>query len=234
MTEKRFNDEEVALILRRALEADARSPEGGLTLAQLKEIGAEVGIPAAQVESAALAVQSQRGAAAGKPGWGSVSTRYDVDVPGEIDARHHAHLLRAIRSAMGRQGIATEEFGGLSWKAQDPFGGRYITVRSEDGRTHVEALGNFRDGALVGGAAGGTIGLAVGAMVLKSVGGMAAVGLLGPVGLVAGATLPAYLVYRRLFVREDAALREAVAAVTAQVEAAAGESGRLEEPDGEE
>jgi hypothetical protein len=36
---------------------------------------------------------------------------------------------------------------------------------------------------------------------------------------VAGATLPAYLIYRRLFVREDAALRQAVAEVSAQVEA---------------
>lgn len=217
MTEKRFNDEEVSLILRRALEADAGRAEGGLTLTQLKEIGAEVGIPAAQLESAALAVQAERGVGSGKPGWSRLSTRYDVEVPGEVDSHHHAHLLRAIRGAMGRQGVAKEEFGGLTWKAQDPFGGRYITVRSENGRTRVEALGNFRDGAMVGAGAGGTIGLAVGAMVLKSVGGLAAVGLVGPVALVAGATLPAYLIYRRLFVREDAALREAVTEISAQV-----------------
>jgi hypothetical protein len=221
MTEKRFNDEEVSLILRRALEADAGRAEGGLTLSQLKEIAAEVGVPAAEVESAALAVQAERSVGAGKPGRMRVTARYEVEVPGEVDSRHHAHLLRAIRAATGRQGVATEEFGGLTWKAQDPFGGRYITVRSENGRTRVEALGNFRDGAMLGAGAAGTLGLAVGAVVLKSLGGLAAVGLLGPVGLVAGATLPAYLIYRRLFVREDAALRDAVAGISAQVGAAA-------------
>lgn len=230
MTEKRFNDEEVSLILRRALEADAGRAEGGLTLTQLKEIAAEVGIPADQVESAALAVQAERGVGAGKPGWARMSTRYDVDVPGEVDSHHHAHLLRAIRTAMGRQGVAKEEFGGLTWKAQDPFGGRYITVRSENGRTQVEALGNFRDGALVGAGAGGTIGLAVGAMVLKSVGGMAAVGLVGPVALVAGATLPAYLIYRHLFAREDATLRGAVAEISKQIEAGSAQTGQLDDP----
>jgi len=235
MTEKRFNDEEVSLILRRALEADAGRAEGGLTLAQLKEIGAEVGIPAARVESAALAVHAERGVGARKPGLARLTTRYELEVPGEVDARHHAHLLRVIRSAMGRQGIASEEFGGLSWKARDPFGGRYINVRSEDGRTRVEALGNFRDGAVVGAGAGGTIGLAVGAMVLKSLGGMTAVGLLGPVGLVAGATIPAFLIYRRMFVREDAALREAVTEIAAQMAPGAtvpgqlGDSGKREE-----
>jgi len=70
-------------------------------------------------------------------------------------------------------------------------------------------------------------------MVLKSVGGMTAVGLLGPVGLVAAATVPAYLVYRRLFAREDASLREAVAALTAEVETRSAEGERGEEAVGE-
>ncbi|HSG09734.1 MAG TPA: hypothetical protein VLA36_15335 [Longimicrobiales bacterium] len=234
MTEKRFNDEEVSLILRRALEADAGRAEGGLTLGQLKEIAAEVGIPAAHVESAALALQAERGVRAGKPGLARVATRYDVEVPGEVERRHHAHMLRVIRGAMGRQGVAQEEFGGLTWKARDPLGGRYITVRSENGRTRIEALGNFRDGAMVGAGAGGTIGLAVGAMVLKSVGGLAAVGVLGPVGLVAAATLPAYLIYRRMFVREDTALREAVTALAAQVEAGAAQRDPEDKPTKEE
>jgi hypothetical protein len=234
MTEKRFTDEEVSLILRRALEADARSPEGGLTLSQLKEIGAEVGIPAAQVESAALAVQAEHGVAAGSPGLGRVSTRYDVEVPGVVGPERHGEMLRVIRSAMGRQGIATEEFGALEWKARDAFGGRYLTMRSEHGRTRVEALGNFRDGAIVTAGAGGTMGLMVGALVLKAAGGMAAVGLLGPVGLIAGATLPAYALYRRWFVKEDAALRDAVARLTAQVEGAQAPGEAQQEPPGEE
>jgi hypothetical protein len=220
MTEKRYNDEEVALILRRALEADEGRPEGGLTLVQLKEIAAEVGIPAHEVETAALAVQAERGVAAPSSGFGRTALRYEVEIPGELGPERRGDVLRAIRSAMGRQGIASEEFGGLSWTARDAFGGRYVTVRSENGRTRVEALGNFRDGAAVTAGAAGTVGLMVSGLVLKTLGGLGAVGLLGPAGLVIGATIPAYALYRRWFAKEDAALREAVANVAAEVDAA--------------
>ena len=99
MTEDRFNDEEVSLILRRALEADDGAPRG----------------------------------------------------------RPHVDPAR-----------------GLEWKAQDVFGGRYLSVRSENGRTRVEALGNFRDGAFVSADVGGTAGLALAAVALKTAVGLTA------------------------------------------------------------
>ena len=62
MTERRYNEAEVAAIFERATEAEAPqsgprqvSPGEGMTLAQLQEIGQEVGIPA---ESIALAAQT--------------------------------------------------------------------------------------------------------------------------------------------------------------------------------
>ena len=220
MTEKRFNDEEVSLILSRALEADPDRTDAGLTLAQLKEIAVEVGVDPTRIEAAALTVQADRRAGDPHRTGARTSTRYEVDVEGEVNQERYADLLRIIRGAMGRQGIVTEEFGGLTWQAQDFFGGRYVTVRSEDGRTHVEALGNFRDGALVSGSAGGTAGLAVTAVVLKALGGVAAVGVVAPVLLIAGAALPAWAFFRRGFRKEDAALRKAVAEIAARVEEA--------------
>jgi hypothetical protein len=217
MTEKRFNDEEVSLILSRALEADPGRADSGLTLAQLKEIAVEVGVDPSRIESAALTVQADRMAADPRRSGARTSTRYEVDVEGEIDRERYADLLRIIRAHMGRQGVVTEEFGGMTWKARDYFGGRYVTVTSEGGRTHVEALGNFRDGALVTGSAGGTIGLAVAAVVLKSLSGVAAIGAVGPAVLIAGAAIPAWAFFRRGFRKEDAALRQAVAEIAARV-----------------
>jgi len=218
MTDTRFNDEEVSLILRRALEADTSASDGGLTLSQLREIAAEVGIDPAQIDSAALAVQSNRIQGRQSRIGVRTSTRYDVEVDGEVDRERYADLLRVIRGAMGRQGVVSEEFGGLEWRAQDAFGGRYVTVRSEKGRTRVEALGNFRDGALVSAGAGGTAGLAASALLMKAtVGGMAALGVLGPVALAVGAAAPAYALYRHWFRKEDAALRRTVAEIAVQV-----------------
>ncbi len=60
MTERRFNESEVAAIFERAAETPRGGPGGaapseGMTLAELQDIGREVGIPA---ESIALAAQS--------------------------------------------------------------------------------------------------------------------------------------------------------------------------------
>jgi hypothetical protein len=227
MTEKRFNDEEVSLILSRAMEADPERSDAGLTLAQLKEIAVEVGVDPTRIESAALTVQTDRMAGGPHGRRARTSTRYEVDVVGEVDEARYADLLRIIRGRMGRQGVVTEEFGGMTWRARDYFGGRYVTVTSEGGRTHVEALGNFRDGALVTGSAGGTIGLAIAAVVLKSLSGVAAIGAVGPAVLIAGAAIPAWAFFRRGFRKEDAALRQAVAEIAARVEEAGQEQRSL-------
>jgi len=218
MTEKRFDDEQVSLILRRAMEGDAGRTDAGLTLQQLKEIAAEVGIDPARVEAAALAVQAEQ--AVGERRGLRVSARYDVQVDGELPPQKRAEVIRLIRSAMRRQGIVTDEVGGgIGWRARDAFGGRYVTIHSEGGRTRIEALGNFRDGALTVSAGGGALGMATTAIVLKAFGGVAALGLAGPLAVVAGAAIPAWALYRRWFAREDAALRRAVADIAARVDA---------------
>lgn len=61
MTERRFNDTEIAAILERASQADATSPRlldsnEGLTLAQLQEIGREAGISPEAIRDAAHVV----------------------------------------------------------------------------------------------------------------------------------------------------------------------------------
>lgn len=217
MTEERFDDQEVSLILRRALEADEARDGRGLTLAELKEIAAEVGISPDQVETAALSVQAERRVPRG--GRIRTTSRYEVSVNGEIRPESRPELLRAIRRALGRHGIVTDEMGGLQWQARDYFGGRYVTVHSEEGRTRVEALGNFRDGAFVSAGGGGTLGMAAVALAAKfTVGGLSALGAVGLPILAAGVALPAWAFYRHTFAREDRALRQAVADIAARVE----------------
>lgn len=62
MTERRYNQEEVEAIFQRAAEAQPaapllRNPDEGMTLAQLQEIGREVGITPEQVRAAANSLQ---------------------------------------------------------------------------------------------------------------------------------------------------------------------------------
>lgn len=57
---RRYDEQEVAEILRRATEAEEAAPPiasgTGLTLAEIQEVGGEVGIPAARIEHAALSL----------------------------------------------------------------------------------------------------------------------------------------------------------------------------------
>ena len=62
MTERRYNQEEVEAIFQRATEAQQsvpllRRPDEGMTLAQLQDIGREVGISADQISAAASSLQ---------------------------------------------------------------------------------------------------------------------------------------------------------------------------------
>ncbi len=216
MTERRYSDDEVALILREATEAPATSPVAGrapdgITLDQLKEIAREVGIDPGAVESAAraLAVRpapARRGGLIGATTTPSSETVIAARIPDE----KMGEVVAIIRRAMGRQGIVGHELGSLEWRARDALGGRYVSIRPTERGTRVRAFGNFRDGALSVFLGGGVGGGAVLGAVLKSTPLAAALGIgVLPVAA-AGALLTTRFLWRRLGEREARALQRVV------------------------
>lgn len=180
MTDRRFTDEEVALILREASEVqEGGRPggvEGGLTLSQLKEIAVEVGLDPKNIEMAASRLAAYRNPAAVPVLGTPVAPQFQRDVPGELSREDFAELLSTIRTVLGRRGITAVELNALEWKAQDYFGGRYVSVVPGNGKTRVRVFGNFRDGMM-------TVGLVGGMAVTTLVAGvLAALGLQDVVG----------------------------------------------------
>jgi hypothetical protein len=214
MSERRYSDDEVALILRKATETAASTAPGrdadGLTLEDLKGIGREVGIDAAAIEAAARHVAVSRVQATGGFFGVSATPRYEATVSGEIPLEKLSEAVAAVRRAMGRQGVARAEFGGLEWQARDMFGGRYVSLQPSGGRTHVRVFGNFRDAAFLsatlGGIPIGAVSAAIVGSTLKVLGlsALLGVGTL-PVGVVAGVA-GARLLWKRLVSRETRAL----------------------------
>ena len=168
MSERRFTDEEVALILREASEVQEQgrgtSAAGGLTLPQLKEIAAEVGLDPAHIEAAALRIERRRPAAP-SPVLGTPATpEFTRDLPGELSQEDFAELVTTIRRVLGRRGITEAQLGALEWRAQDAVGGRYVSVLPRGGRTRIHVFANFRDAlfsVFVGGGAAVLAGVAV-------------------------------------------------------------------------
>jgi hypothetical protein len=219
MTERRFNENEVALILRKATETSAPAVPGGavdgLTLEDLKGIGREVGIDPGAIEAAARHVAVTRLQGTGGFFGVSATPSYETTLPGEIPPERLAEAVAAVRRAMGRQGVLHAEFGGLEWQARDALGGRYVSLQPSGGRTRIRVFGNFRDGAFLSAALGGLpVGFGSVALVgvtLKALGLSAVLGVgTLPAGIVAGVAA-ARMLWRRLARRETRALERTAA-----------------------
>ena len=206
MTERRYNEDEVALILRKAVDAgadDRATATGkGMSLSELKEIGIEVGIDAAHIEDAARTLERRDD----RPITGSVlrlptTVQLDRVVPVRLVPENLPQLLDAIRSEFARQGIVEEVLGGIEWRARSGMGGRYVSIRPEGDQVRIRVLGNYRDGMM-----GMTLG--AGPVVATGVGALAAsLGAAGalvilPIAL-AGGALATIAPWRYLFAREE-------------------------------
>ena len=206
MTERRYDDEQVALILRRA--ADDTSAQGdqgrGLTLTDLKEIGSEAGIDPARIEAAATSLAHLRDGPPEASFTGFPPTiQFEQVIPVRLEAEVLPQLLDIIRNQTSRQGIVTEVLGGFEWKARSTMGGRYVSIRSEGDATRVRVLGNYRDGLLTMALGPGPL-LAIG-------GGLGAAALAATPLVVVPAVLAAWgslaLPWRALFKREAKSLQ---------------------------
>lgn len=209
MTGRRYDDEEVAMILHRAAEAAAggreRGRAAGLSLAELKEIGTEAGIGASRIEEAAKAMEMRSADSPAATSMGFPPTvQLERVVPVRLNPDNLPQLLDLIRDEFARQGIVQEVLGGFEWRASSIMGGRYVSIRAEGESTGIRALGNYRDGLL-------TFALGPGP-ILGVCGGLLAAALAGPnpfvvapAGLLAWAS--ALVPWRVLFGRENNSLR---------------------------
>jgi hypothetical protein len=236
MSERRYSDDEVALILRKATEAGAPSggsrDRDGVTLEELKEIGGEVGIEPAAIDAAARHVAMVRIQEKGGLLGASLTPGYEVTVPGRTSPEKLRDAVAVIRRAMGRQGIVHAEFEGLEWQARDMLGGRYVSLQPGADGTHVRVFGNFRDGAfltaVLAGVPGGAVASAIVGSALKALGlGVPLGWAVLPVGIAAG-VLGARFLLKRLISRESRALETAASELEWTLKGSAGA-----DPDGE-
>jgi len=152
VTERRYNEDEVALILRNAVDAGTEdvpaAASKGLSLSELKEIGAEVGIDAARLEAAATALDRRDVAQTGTVLRIPATMQLERVVGVRLEKDQLPRLLDVIRQELARQGIVEEVLGGFEWKARGGMGGRYVSIRPEGEQTRIRVLGNFRDSVM--------------------------------------------------------------------------------------
>jgi hypothetical protein len=155
--ERRFSDQEMALILRRASEIQGRSGgdtgsgQEGLTLEEIQAIAREVGMDATAVGQAAreLMVRPEPRPPLVKLLAGAPSRRSaHVTLEGELAQGDLQRLVEEVRRAVGQRGEVEELLGGLEWHTVGEVSQLSVTASPRDGQTHVHVLAD-RSGSRV-------------------------------------------------------------------------------------
>ncbi len=150
--ERKFTDREVREILKKAVErapSRALAKSDGLSLAELKAIGEEVGIDPARLEDAARAVTVGGGTRANRILGGPTVLNFERKVDREFDPEDTHEILSLIRRTMGQQGEITEVHGALEWSAKGELGERYVTLSPRDGTTAIHGSSNLSNAAIL-------------------------------------------------------------------------------------
>ena len=184
--ERRYTEEDLALILNRAAELqDGAAPSTPrYTLAEIQEIAAGAGIAPNHVASVAASLgieRAQRDDAAQASRW---RFHFDESIEGEISDDTVAELFEIARRELGLHGSISEALGAIEWKATDQFGSSFVTIARRGGRTTISVLLARTDAAALTGILGGT-GAVLGSVILGAV-LAGAVGVAAPIAAVAG------------------------------------------------
>ena len=171
---RRYSDDEVSEILKHATDLQAeespqRHSEGtGMTLAEIQEIAAEVGIDPRHLQQAAARIDRPKTAGFwAKVAGGPAVVSVERVVPGELSEADFARIVPEIQRVSLGHGNATLVGSTLTWSSETTQRQRtaQVTVASQDGETLIraeESLHGMMGGLFGGLVGGGGVGLGVG------------------------------------------------------------------------
>lgn len=179
--DRKFNDEEVALIIKRAAElqqtqAVESEPSNALTLTEVEQIAREAGIDPKLIRQAAHGLDRPSETSRPSP-WVGAPTHlvFERVVDGELSVDDYEPLINEIRRTMSDNGIPSVLGRTLAWTSSYQGGrrrnsGRMVNVNivSRSGATTIRVEEELRNvaggvfGGLVGGGGGGTTGISIG------------------------------------------------------------------------
>ena len=151
MTERRFSDKEVALVLRRAIELEETSPSSdlpaarGLTLRELQDVAREAGIDTSLV-TRAVAELSERPDREPFSVFGPSTVKKEVRViPGEASREDMGELMRVVDAEVSAQGTVVEALGAVRWTGNGRFLNTQVSVEPGEGETFLRVEERYSD-----------------------------------------------------------------------------------------
>ena len=155
--ERRYTEEELALILNRAAErqegVQASAPR--YTLADIEEIAAGAGIARDHVASVALSLRDRPAPSGGGVLGAPLRFRFDHSIDGELSDDAVADLLELARRELGVQGEVVHALGAVEWMAEEGGGWTHVNIVRRGGRTSIGILATREEAAGVAWTVGG-------------------------------------------------------------------------------
>ncbi len=141
--ERRYSDQEFALILREASElkkvhSERRGSRDGLTLSEMQEIAREAGIDPDLVARAAALAPEHKPSLAARIFGGPAKYRMVGRVPGEVPEEEMGRIVETIREVLRHQGVANKVLDTLEWKTVGETSAVCVNVSARDGETRLE------------------------------------------------------------------------------------------------
>lgn len=142
---RRFSEDEMALILKRAATLQAaRDERSSHSLEEIQAIGAQVGIDPALIAHVAGApdLATRRSRSSLLP---ASATSEERRIEGCVTTADYGRVLEAIRRVVGTQGRAQQVFDSLEWRTGSDRDALWyaVTVTGRADATHVRVEGDF-------------------------------------------------------------------------------------------
>lgn len=150
MNDERFSEKEVALVIRRAADIDARgaSASTGMTVEDIESIATEAGIGVESVRQALAEIGGQ-GDRPKSLLHAPLSQRASGQIPRALSREQLQALVQAIEDETGRPGTVSEALGTVRWTAADGRGRVTTQVSLSAGRAETRIAVHERIGDAV-------------------------------------------------------------------------------------
>lgn len=201
---RRYNEREVALILKRAAERENELPQAremGYSLAELEEIAAQAGISPASIRAVARDLDHSVAPLSQAAGFLGAPTVFEMEriIEGELPESEYADVVETIRRATHEIGTVTRVERALEWGfGQRDLAGVHVTITPARGRTKIRVVSRHDGGAFLLMLTSIALGTLMSAVVVF--GGFGLLGLPAAGGMVSGVGLT-YLGDRKILSR---------------------------------
>lgn len=146
--DRRYSDNDLALILRKALQLQDRQPgevpgpADGLTLHEIQAIAREIGLDAELIERAAAALPATEESAAARFFGGPQRYRLEYTARGELSRDGLNRVVDSIRRTTGHQGKLEEALGSMEWQTVGELSQIAVRVSPHEGETSIQIIGD--------------------------------------------------------------------------------------------